>query len=171
MPSAIDLAKRSLVGLLKRLSTFYVIVLQLNRDASEADVRAAFRNVSRKAHPDRGGRGLRRRASRKPERAFALSCVKLHVLTAIYLRCAESALSCFYHPPHTVHLSYYVSRAMSSEPFFRRLRFRENPASVGIKFLELSKLGDNDDDDDGNTKNKNNNGNQKKSKRTHKNND
>ena len=57
MPSAIDLAKRSLVGLLKRLATFYVIVLQLNRDASEADVRAAFRNVSRKAHPDRGGRG------------------------------------------------------------------------------------------------------------------
>ena len=57
MPSAIDLAKRSLVGLLKRLATFHVIVLQLNRDASEADVRAAFRNVSRKAHPDRGGRG------------------------------------------------------------------------------------------------------------------
>ena len=53
--SASDRAKRFLVSLLKTLATTYGVVLQLSRDAADADVISAFRKVSRKAHPDRGG--------------------------------------------------------------------------------------------------------------------
>ena len=56
MVSAIDRAKRLLVCLLKSSATTYGVVLQLSRDAADADVTSAFRKVSRKAHPDQGGK-------------------------------------------------------------------------------------------------------------------
>ena len=56
MVSAIDRAKRLLVNLLKTLAATYGVVLQLSRDSSDVDVRKAFKKVSRKAHPDQGGR-------------------------------------------------------------------------------------------------------------------
>ena len=55
MVSAIDRAKRLSVCLLKSLATTYGVVLQLSRDAADAEVTSAFRKVSRKAHPDQGG--------------------------------------------------------------------------------------------------------------------
>ena len=55
MASAIDLAKRALVTLLKTLAAAYGTVLTLTRDSPDATVRSAYRKVSRKAHPDHGG--------------------------------------------------------------------------------------------------------------------
>ena len=55
MVSALDLAKRALVKLLKSLALIYKVVLTLERDSTDAQVRTAFRKVSAKTHPDRGG--------------------------------------------------------------------------------------------------------------------
>ena len=57
MVSAIDRAKRSFVALLKTLAATYGLTLVLNRDSADADVRSAFKKVSRKVHPDQGGSG------------------------------------------------------------------------------------------------------------------
>ena len=56
MVSAIDLARRSLVALLKALAKTYGVVLELSRDSSDAQIKTAVRKVSRKAHPDHGGK-------------------------------------------------------------------------------------------------------------------
>ena len=130
MPSAIDLAKRSLVGLLKRLALFYAVVVQLNRDSSEADVRTAYRKVSLKAHPDRRGRvedqkalnaandawqDALKKGRSKPGRAApaappadgagaakdaATGLLTTRVVRAAASGFAMSGLSCLQHPPH-----------------------------------------------------------------------
>ena len=56
MPSAIDLAKRALVSLLRTLAAAYGVALTLTRDAPDKDVSGAYRKVSLKTHPDRGGK-------------------------------------------------------------------------------------------------------------------
>ena len=55
MPSAVDVAKRALVKVLKALATKYNVKLQLTRDSSQKEVNAAFKKVSLRAHPDKGG--------------------------------------------------------------------------------------------------------------------
>ena len=55
MVSATDKAKRVLVSLLKTLAAAYSVTLKLTRESSDAEVRTAFRKVSRKVHPDQGG--------------------------------------------------------------------------------------------------------------------
>lgn len=55
MVSLIDRAKRALVSVLCRLATFYSLALNLKRDSPDADVKRAFRRVSKKSHPDHGG--------------------------------------------------------------------------------------------------------------------
>ena len=57
MVSAIDLAKRSLVKVLKKYALLYLVATSLGRDSTAAQVRAAYRKVSLKAHPDHGGDG------------------------------------------------------------------------------------------------------------------
>ena len=54
MPSAVDLAERELVKLLKSLASKCKLHLELSRDSSDNDVKA-FRKVSLKTHPDKGG--------------------------------------------------------------------------------------------------------------------
>ena len=56
MVSAIDSAKRVLVALLKTLAAVYSVTLSLTRESTEVEVRSAFRRVSKKAHPDHGGK-------------------------------------------------------------------------------------------------------------------
>jgi len=56
MPSALDRAKRSLVSLLKTLAGVYGVALNLTRDSTDQEVATAYRKLSRKTHPDRGGR-------------------------------------------------------------------------------------------------------------------
>ena len=55
MVSAIDLAKRALVVLLKSLEAVYGLSLGLRRDSPDDEIRKACRKVSKKVHPDRGG--------------------------------------------------------------------------------------------------------------------
>ena len=55
MVSSVDTAKRVLVTLLKSLAGIYSVVLSLTRESTEVEVRAAYKKVSRKAHPDQGG--------------------------------------------------------------------------------------------------------------------
>ena len=43
--------------MLKTLAATYCIILSLNRNSSDDDVRSAFKKVSRKVHPDKGGSG------------------------------------------------------------------------------------------------------------------
>ena len=54
MPSAIDVAKRALVGLLRTLAASYGVALTLKREAADVEVSGAYRKVSRRAHPGRG---------------------------------------------------------------------------------------------------------------------
>ena len=55
MVSAINLAKRPLVIILKSLAVAYGLPLSLGRDSPDSEVCTAYRNVPRKVHPDRGG--------------------------------------------------------------------------------------------------------------------
>ena len=55
MVSAVDRAKRALVALLRYLATAYGCVVDVTRDSDDAAVRRAYRLVSRRVHPDRGG--------------------------------------------------------------------------------------------------------------------
>ena len=53
MVSSLDRAKRALVALLKALATAYNVALTLTRESCDADVSRAYRQISRKVHPDR----------------------------------------------------------------------------------------------------------------------
>ena len=57
MVSATDLAKRNLVTLIKYLAGIYSVSADVKRDSGDDVLKAAYRTVSRKAHPDRGGKG------------------------------------------------------------------------------------------------------------------
>jgi len=55
MVSAIDRAKRALVKLLKQLAKGYDLQVDVVRESADSVVRSAYRKVSRRTHPDRGG--------------------------------------------------------------------------------------------------------------------
>ena len=55
MVSNIDTAKRAFVTLLKSIAVIYGLVAGLTRESTDIQVRAAYKKVSRKAHPDKGG--------------------------------------------------------------------------------------------------------------------
>ena len=55
MPSPVDVAKRELVKVLRELAVKYGVALTLTRDSANKDVEKAFRKVSFRAHPDKGG--------------------------------------------------------------------------------------------------------------------
>ena len=55
MPSALDTATRSLVKLLRSTATKYKTQTSVSRESSDKDVAKAFRTVSLRAHPDKGG--------------------------------------------------------------------------------------------------------------------
>ena len=56
MVSAVDQAKRALVSLLKLLATAYKCALDVTRDSSDQEVKSAYRKLSKRTHPDKGGR-------------------------------------------------------------------------------------------------------------------
>ena len=58
MPSAVDIAKRSLVTLLKELAAKYRVTLDVNRESSDEDVTKAYRKVCLQVHPDKDARLL-----------------------------------------------------------------------------------------------------------------
>ena len=53
--SVVQSAKRTLVSLLKRLANKHGVPLEITRGSDDSEVRKAYRKVSRKVHPDRGG--------------------------------------------------------------------------------------------------------------------
>jgi hypothetical protein len=55
MVSRIETAKRMFVTLLKSLAVIYSVVLGLTRESTDTQVKAAYKKVSRRAHPDQGG--------------------------------------------------------------------------------------------------------------------
>ena len=55
MVSNLEIAKRVLVTLLKSLAGIYSVVLGLTRESTNTQVKAAYKKVSLKAHPDQGG--------------------------------------------------------------------------------------------------------------------
>ena len=55
MVSAVDRAKRALVTLLRLLATAYGCVADVTRDSSDLEIKSAYRKLSRKVHPDKGG--------------------------------------------------------------------------------------------------------------------
>ena len=55
MPSPTDVAKRELVKLLKSLAVKYGVQLEVTRDSSDKEVVKAWRKVSLRTHPDKGG--------------------------------------------------------------------------------------------------------------------
>ena len=55
MGSHAQLAKRALVKLLLSLAAKYLVSLNLNRDSMDAKVRAGYKRIMLKAHPDKGG--------------------------------------------------------------------------------------------------------------------
>ena len=62
MVSALDRAKRALVALIRTLAVLYGCAQNLTREASDSDVKKAYKNLSRKVHPDKEvGKKLTRR--------------------------------------------------------------------------------------------------------------
>ena len=55
MVSAVDKAKRALVALIRSLATRYQCRVDITRDSSDLYIGKAYRTLSRKVHPDRGG--------------------------------------------------------------------------------------------------------------------
>ena len=55
MVSATDVAKRALVTVIKYLAGVYGVTADLNRDCDDNALRKAYRTMSLKVHPDRGG--------------------------------------------------------------------------------------------------------------------
>ena len=55
MVSNLEIAKRVLATLLKSLAGIYSVVLGLTRESTNTQVKAAYKKVSLKAHPDQGG--------------------------------------------------------------------------------------------------------------------
>ena len=53
--SSLQHAKRSFVTVLLTIAAFYSVRLTITRDASDEDCTKAFKRVSLKAHPDKGG--------------------------------------------------------------------------------------------------------------------
>ena len=53
--SSLQHAKRSFVTVLLTIAAFYSVRLPITRDASDEDCTKAFKRVSLKAHPDKGG--------------------------------------------------------------------------------------------------------------------
>ena len=53
--SAVQAAKRALVVVLRSLAAVYSIMLEVNRDSPDDEVKKAFKRVAAKAHPDKGG--------------------------------------------------------------------------------------------------------------------
>ena len=62
MVSNLETAKRVLVTLLKSLAGIYSVVLGLTRESTNTQVKAAYKKVSLKAHPDQGGEAKRQAA-------------------------------------------------------------------------------------------------------------
>ena len=53
--SATRRLKEALLRVIRNLASIYGIVLQLNRDSDDAVFKSAFRRLSLKVHPDKGG--------------------------------------------------------------------------------------------------------------------
>ena len=56
MVSAIDLSKRALVTLVKVSANVHAVALGIARESSDGDVLRAYRKLSKKCHPDTGGK-------------------------------------------------------------------------------------------------------------------
>ena len=56
MVSAIDAAKRALVALIRLLAISYHCRVDITRESSDSVVSKAYQTLSRKVHPDRGGK-------------------------------------------------------------------------------------------------------------------
>ena len=55
MVSAIDKAKRALVIIIRALATAYNCCVTVTRESGDADITKAYKKLSLKVHPDRGG--------------------------------------------------------------------------------------------------------------------
>ena len=55
MNSALQRAKRALVNLIKQIAPLYGVTISIDRTSPDAAVKAAYRKLSKKSHPDRGG--------------------------------------------------------------------------------------------------------------------
>ena len=56
MPNVADRLQRALVSVLLRLARLYAVDLRVTRESPDVEVRNAFKKLSRKTHPDHGGR-------------------------------------------------------------------------------------------------------------------
>ena len=54
--SVVQLAKRAFIRVLLAVAAQYQVPLNINRDALDKDVVAAYRCLARRVHPDKGGR-------------------------------------------------------------------------------------------------------------------
>ena len=55
MPSAIDKSKRALVALIRTLAVKYGVRVDVTRESADMAILKAYRTLSRKVHPDKGG--------------------------------------------------------------------------------------------------------------------
>ena len=55
MACQLDKVKRALVSLMKPLAKTYHVVLAVTRDSVDQEITSAYRKLSRRVHPDKGG--------------------------------------------------------------------------------------------------------------------
>ena len=134
MVSATERPKRALVTLLKSLATAYGLVLTQTRDSPNKDVRTAYRKVSPKTHPDRGGRSRARASSFGVPRADRERASRRHMLIRTTSKLIKTA-----HRPYESSLILFRDRFLSRFRLFCNLPSTSVCNSVSNCFLCISR--------------------------------
>ena len=74
--SARNCAKRAFVTVLLSVASTYSVKAKVNRDSKDKDLLGAYRQVAKKAHPDKGGDKAKFQRLQAAKEAWAAECQK-----------------------------------------------------------------------------------------------
>ena len=99
--SAVQVAKRALVVLVRALAVAYGLTVNVNRDSSEKEVTAACRRVALRVHPDRGGSSRDQQRLNDARAAWeeARRQPKVRTITDCFAKCPWNRQACVFPRP------------------------------------------------------------------------
>ena len=74
--SALQVAKRAFVSVLLSVASTYSVKVKVNRDTKDKDLLGAYRQVVKKAHPDKGGDTAKFQRLQAAKEAWEAECQK-----------------------------------------------------------------------------------------------
>ena len=91
--SARNCAKRSFVTVLLSVASTYSVKVKVNRDSKDKDLLGAYRQVVKKAHPDKGGDKAKFQRLQAAKEAWAAECQKFPKVGAPFASADDLVLS------------------------------------------------------------------------------